>query len=78
MSTNAPELSILSSDVFDHPATELVRRGYPRTVAERYLSLVGDTPELAEDGRWIVRGDRGGIIDIIAPIKRSSAVALIR
>lgn len=44
-------------------------RGYTHEKAEEYAIAIGDTPEEAPDGRWIIRNPAGEQIDTIDPIQ---------
>ena len=51
---------MMSSDAFEELAAEIAQlNGIPVDQAKTYLSRVGDTPEIADDGLTIVRDQAG-------------------
>lgn len=46
----------------------LIARGYPRATAEDYSARLGDTIEEDAEGRWIIRGDQGEVLEVIDSI----------
>lgn len=47
----------------------LRKRGLDDATAEKYCALIGDTPEVNADGKWIVRDADGKILDKIKSIE---------
>jgi hypothetical protein len=62
---------MFSETAFLEAATELARVNHlPLETAEEFLSLIGDTPELADDGRVIVRDASSAEIGrVILPVE---------
>lgn len=57
---------MFTEDAFQAFADELRRiNGLSQSDAERYAALIGDTPELTEDGRCCVRDDSGNVLAVV-------------
>lgn len=59
---------MMTPDAMEEMINELLRRGFDRATAEDYAARIGDTPEEADDGKWIIRDDGGREIARIEPI----------
>ena len=55
----------------DRTVAVLVRRGLGRERAALYASLIGDTIETDDAGKWVVRDEAGAVIDRIDPIEEN-------
>lgn len=57
---------MFTQEGFDAFAAALAQRNnLPLAEAEKYAALIGDTPELTEDGRCCVRDDSGRVLAIV-------------
>jgi hypothetical protein len=43
----------------------LRKRGFDEAKAEQYCVLIGDTPEVDTNGKWVIRDDDGQVLDRI-------------
>jgi hypothetical protein len=50
---------MITDEGFDALVDEIMALGYGEETAADYAARIGDTPELAEDGRIVVRDDAG-------------------
>lgn len=58
----------MTPDEMDEMIEILISRGLSPELAEDYAARIGDTPEEAPDGRWIIRDDAGNVVAVIDPL----------
>ncbi|HNQ89112.1 MAG TPA: hypothetical protein PKM73_10900 [Verrucomicrobiota bacterium] len=56
------ELADMPPDGLEELAHGLMKQGLPEETAWDYAVLIGDTPEQDEDGKWVVRDDKGNVL----------------
>ena len=60
---------MMSPEGFQELVDALLARGLSKEKAEDYAERLGDTIEVDEGGRWVIRGDDGSVLDRIEPIE---------
>ena len=60
---------MMTPEDMDRTVAVLVRRGLGRERAALYASLIGDTIETDDAGKWVVRDEAGAVIDRFDPIE---------
>ena len=60
---------MMTEEDFSAPINELISRGYTRDRAEQLVFALGDIIEEDNDGLWVIRDEKGFVMDRIKPLK---------